>query len=341
MYIRSYSILLAAIYLLSSCRKDQTDDDSSPINVSQDQWLVVNEGNFQWGNASLTLASIDGETNQNNAFQSVNNRPLGDVAQSVTQMGDTLCVVVNNSARVELINASDLTALGSIAGFTSPRFWVDLGGGKAVVSNMWSGGLDWVDLSTMQITDNTSLTGWSNQMITIDQKLYVENVWSNYLYQIDINTHQILDSLQTAWGSAGLAIEDGLLYQMCNGPDANRQPTLYQIDPATFTLQAQWEMPSKRTVADLQVVGAHQFAWLQSGVKFFDVEELQFDSLELSDGVVPYAMDYDPVQDWLIVTDAKDYMQSGTVHFYELNGLEKGSFTAGIIPAQVHRLLAP
>ena len=72
--------------------------------------IVVNEGQFGAGTASLTGILKSGEVEEN-IFQRVNNRPIGDVAQSMARIGSNLYVPLNNSNKLEIFDAVTLQSV--------------------------------------------------------------------------------------------------------------------------------------------------------------------------------------------------------------------------------------
>ena len=84
-------IIILTLLILFSCKKDELGPQciSCPkgsITSQNADVLIINEGNFGWGNGSLSLykPSLKAVTNQ--IYRSANsNTPLGDVVQSAYQ----------------------------------------------------------------------------------------------------------------------------------------------------------------------------------------------------------------------------------------------------------------
>ncbi|TSA18494.1 YncE family protein, partial [bacterium] len=51
--------------------------------------------------------------------------------------------------------------------------------------------------------------------------------------------------------------------------------------------------------------------------------------------VAGYGLAYDDATDRLYVTDAKDYTQPGDVYVFDVDGLQKAKFQAGVIPGAI------
>ena len=87
--------------LLFSCKPEPTPTPVDPSDTIQPVNLkgvfVLNEGNFQFSNASLSFYDPEADTVANNLFYKANNAPIGDVGQSLALSEEKLYIVVNNS----------------------------------------------------------------------------------------------------------------------------------------------------------------------------------------------------------------------------------------------------
>src|SRR5690554_6465371 len=95
-------ILISSIFIFS-CMKD----DFRPIsefNTNSRAVFIVCEGNFMYGNASLSYYSPLQKKIENTIFIRANGIPLGDVAQSLTIYDKTAWIIVNNSGKVYAID---------------------------------------------------------------------------------------------------------------------------------------------------------------------------------------------------------------------------------------------
>src|SRR5690606_5285819 len=108
-------------------------------------------------------------------FQSVNNRPLGDVAQSMCIVGERGLIVMNGSARVEVIDAKTAVSLGTINGLSSPRYMVARNNSIAYLTDWVSNSVKVIDASQNAITNSISVGKGPEGLTISDDKLFVCN----------------------------------------------------------------------------------------------------------------------------------------------------------------------
>ena len=141
--------------------------------------LIVNEGAFSGGSGTLDYYDRSEDVLLRNVYASENDdQAIGSVLQSVTIIDDNAYLIVNNSAKIEVVDATTMKYKNTINGVFSPRYMADLGNGMAVVSE-WgldgvSGQIKLVDLSSMMVTDSVTVSG-PEQILVANDKVYVAN----------------------------------------------------------------------------------------------------------------------------------------------------------------------
>src|SRR5690606_28718968 len=133
--------LFVAISLVA-CSNDHKTVTEQPANYSTG-YLVTNEGNFHSNNADITYINANFTDSQNQIFRNVNNRALGDVAQSITQNANYVFVVMNNSNTIEVVNKNTFESVATIseninqpryATITDNKLWVTNAGNNTISS---------------------------------------------------------------------------------------------------------------------------------------------------------------------------------------------------------------
>ena len=88
---------------------------SEEFNTSGEGLFIMNEGNFQYGNASLSYYNPATKEIQNEVFYRANAMKLGDVAQSMVVRGNVGWLVVNNSHVVFAIVRTAASSVSSVS----------------------------------------------------------------------------------------------------------------------------------------------------------------------------------------------------------------------------------
>ncbi|MDE7304996.1 MAG: glutaminyl-peptide cyclotransferase [Alistipes sp.] len=339
------TVLLLA--LLAGCMK--WDYGTTEDLAAQGAGLfIANEGNFQYGNA--TLSFYDPETRQveNEIFRRVNGFKLGDVAQSMTVRGGTGWIVVNNSHVIFAIDLDTFKEVGRITDLTSPRYIHFLSDEKAYVTQLWDNRIFIVDPKRYEITgyiecpDMTMESGSTEQMVQRGKYVYV-NCWSyqNRILKIDTETDTVVGQLTVGIQPTSLALDrNGKLWTLTDGgyegsPYGHETPALYCIDAETFTIEKEFRFAFGDAPSEIQLNGpGDTLYWINDDIWRMDVEADRVPVrpfVEYS-GTIYYGLTVDPVRGDVYVADAIDYQQPGIVYRYSPEGELLDSFYAGIIP---------
>ena len=176
------TLCIAITLLCSSCMKWEYGQ-SEEFNTSGEGLFIMNEGNFQYGNASLSYYNPATKEIQNEVFYRANAMKLGDVAQSMVVRDNVGWLVVNNSHVVFAIDLSTFKEIGRITNLTSPRYIHFISDEKAYISQIWDNRIFIVNPKRFEVTgyiecpNMTMESGSTEQMVQQGKYVYV-NCWS-------------------------------------------------------------------------------------------------------------------------------------------------------------------
>ncbi len=213
---------LVFIFCSTSCSKDpvreKTIEDSDTTGITagyNDGIFVINEGNYNWGNASVTY--LDNKTNKavQSVFRKSNGRGLGDVAQSMKIIGNLGYIVVNNSNYIEVVSVKDFKSVKSIQGLFYPRYLEVIDSNKAYVTNLQNN-ISVIDLQNNSVSGSIKTSTWTENLVLYEKHMLVASIgdFSKPSFQrkaqilkIDIQTDSIVDSLATGKEPIGIVID--------------------------------------------------------------------------------------------------------------------------------------
>lgn len=337
-------IFAAVILLVQACMKDNEWVSRHQENILLPKGVfILNEGNFMYGNSSLSFYDPINRTIKNDLFYNVNGLPLGDVGQSMIMRGSKGYIVVNNSGKIYIIDSNTGKYTGKITGLTSPRYIYFVSNEKAYITDLYAGQIKIFNPETNIITDSVITTGHpsTEQMAQVGSLVFV-TCWSydNTVLVINTETDSIIKEIRTGKQPGGI-VKDKLnkIWVLSDGgwgkPGNNLTPYLQKIDPATFNIELTLELPAGVTPPRLAINGTGDTLTFQSkGIWKMPVnsDKLPETPLIPSNNRLFYALGIDPASSEIYFSDAIDYSQRGIVYRYSAQAARIDSFKTGIIP---------
>ena len=341
------SLFCAALFL-TGCMEWDYGNISEEFDAKGNGLFICNEGNFQYGNA--TLSYYDPETNevQNEVFFRANGMRLGDVAQSMSIYDNKGWIVVNNSHVIFAIDLNTFKEVGRIEDLTSPRYIHFLSDEKAYVTQLWDNRIFIVNPKKYEITgyiqvpDMTMESGSTEQMVQYGKYVYC-NCWSyqNRIIKIDTETDKVVDQLTVGIQPTSLVLDkNDKMWTITDGgyegsPYGYETPSLYKIDAATFTVEKQWNFKLGDAPSELQLNGERdKLYWINDDIWCMDVTANRVPVrpfLEYRETKY-YGLTVNPVNGEVYVADAIDYQQQGMIYRYSPEGKLIDEFYVGVTP---------
>lgn len=346
--LRILMIPAAALLLLpAGCMKwdyGSTED----FSATGDGLFIINEGNFQYGNATLSYYDPENKTVENEVFYRANGMKLGDVAQSMVIRDGIGWLIVNNSHVIFAIDTETFREVGRITDLTSPRYILFLSDEKAYVTQLWDNRIFIVNPKKYEITgyiqcpDMTMETGSTEQMVRYGKYVYV-NCWSyqNRILKIDTETESVVGQLTVGIQPTSLVMDkNNKLWTITDGgyegsPYGHEAPSLYRIDAETFTIEKQFTFQFGDWPSEVQLNGTGDMLyWLNNDVWAMpvDADRVPVRPFLPYNGTLYYGLTVNPHNGDVYVADAIDYQQKGIVYRYSSEGKLLDSFYVGIIP---------
>ncbi len=336
-----YCVLFPSIFI--SCKKDTPPVVTNPDITSDHGVFIVNEGNYQWSNASVTYYNFNDGKYAEDVFDDVNHRPLGDVAQSIRVIGEKAYIVLNNSNKIEIVNTKTFASLGVISGFTSPRYLLPINSTKAYVSDLYSNRISIVDLNNNTITGSIPCHGSSEEMLQINSTVVVTNTRTNYLYLINSDIDAIVDSIQLGFASNSLALDkNGKLWVMCVGDATNSiKASIHRVDVSTKTVEQSFQLNLSLDIWDKLRINATKdtLYYMCKGIFQMPISSATSPIATFipQNTKLFHSIAINPFNNTIFVADAIDYVQKGKVYYYSSSsGALLGTINTGVIPTDFY-----
>ena len=334
--------------VFSSCMKWDYREVQEDFEAKGKGLYIICEGNFQYGNATLSYYDPQTKEVQNEIFYKVNGMRLGDVAQSMTIYDNKGWIVVNNSHVIFAIDPESCKEMGRIENLTSPRYIHFINDEKAYVTQLWDNRIFIVNPKTYSVTGYIeipgmeSFSGSTEQMVQLGEFVFC-NCWSyqNKLIKIDTNADKVVGELEIGIQPNSLVIDkQHRIWTITEGgyegsPYGYETPVLYCIDPETFSVLKTFDFKLGNSPSEIQINGnGDTLFWINDDIwsmpitadKLPTVPFLEFQNTKY------YGLTVDPWNDDVYVADAIDYTQQGMIYRFSKFGELIDRFYVGVTP---------
>ncbi|RWX01044.1 YncE family protein [Flavobacterium cerinum] len=351
--MKLHKLLLTVIlgsFLFVSCSSDD-NNDSKPSGAYDNGVIVLNQGNFLKGNASISFLSNSFVT-ENNIFSTVNNGAvLGDTGQDIGFKGDLAYIVLNVSNKIEIVNRYTFAKVATISnGLVNPRY-IAFHNDKAYVTNWGDGNIktdDYVaviDLKTNTVTGTIPVVEGPERIIEENGKLYVAHAggfgYGNTITVIKTANNTIETTITVGDVPNSIETENGKLYVLTSGKSefsGSESAGKFHIitlndNKVTTTLDfTGLTHPSNLVIEDNRI-----YYTLNNDVYTMTLAPSVLPATSLfsttaqgvKNGINCFAVE----DSRIYVGDALDFNSNGKVYVYSLQGALQHSTTVGLIPA--------
>jgi hypothetical protein len=344
-------IFLALCGLFQGCMEE------NPLSISEvDLYgsrgvFIVNEGNYTYGNGSISYYDIESGKVINEIYATANGVPVGDVAYSMTIFDGKGYIVVNNSSCIHVVDANTLLHCGTIENLPSPRHILFIDDETALVSDLYARGISIINPKTLKVTGRIK-TGTKSSpyfqhstesFIKIGSKIYT-NCWSydSKLLVINSETLSLADSLDVGIQPLAMAKDRNNNIWVINDGGFAGNPIGYEI-PSLMRVNTSNNTVGLRLNFASQYDNVGQIATNRAGDTLYYIcnhlYAMHIDDIRLPETyLIPRngrnfrALAVDPFTGDIYLSDAADYMSEGTVYRFKSNGIPIDTIDVGIIP---------
>ena len=363
--------LLFTMLLFTACREDDEIFIPESINVSSPEFTsitgfyLLNEGNM--GSNKSTLDYYDYTTGvfTRNIYGYANPdvpKEMGDVGNDIAIYGNRLYAVINCSNKIEVMDVATAKRIGQIdipncryIKFHKGYAYITSYAGPVEINPDYQqiGYVAKVDTASLEVVDRC-LVGYQPDGIEImGDKIYVANSggyivpnYENTVSVIDIKSFEEIERIDVAVNlHYVMADNHGCLWISSRGDYYDIPSRLYCYDVRKKRMVTSLDVP----VSDMCIQGDSIYAvsagWSNVTSSYnvtYSIVDVNLKAKVtdnfITDGTdvkikMPYGIAVNPITKEIYVTDAKNYVNPGTLYCFDKDGILKWSVRTGDIPA--------
>ncbi|MDR2383913.1 MAG: YncE family protein [Prevotellaceae bacterium] len=364
---------LVMLACLSSCRKDGDEiipSTKTPVTEGNDGpikgFFLLNEGNMGSNKASLDYFNYETGEYHKNIFPERNPdvvNELGDVGNDIQIYGDKLYAVINCS---HLLEVMDVNTGKHIAAISIPNCrYIVFDKGYAYVSsyagpvlidpNARLGYVARIDTASLQVKDTCVVGYQPEEMVIIDKKLYVANSggyrapnYDNTVSVIDMESFKEIKKIVVGTNLHRLEADKyGNIYVTSRGDNKTIPSNTYILNTKNDMVTRILDLPASELCAAGDSIYVCSAEWNNNTAKntvSYAIINTQTQSVVsrnfITDGTdriieTPYGIAVNSETKEIYLTDAKDYVNPGTLYCFTPEGKKKWTVTTGDIPAHI------
>lgn len=325
-------VLLGALpFILSQCMEP---DDTPMVPGTEGIW-VVNEGVFNQGNGTIGFLDPDYQY-FDKMYEGTNGFPAGDVVQHLLPYKNFLYMVVNNSGKVEKLDADHLKSKASANYFLSPRkicIWDDT---TAFVTDLYKNVIYCINPADLSLKKEIVCPGWTESIERVGDKLWIINITNEKLLGFSPLSGVFTDSLKLPKSPGDMCVDkENKIWVFCGG-DSLTGSRLLRINPDNLQKETDLASSVVKEFVPRMVINKDkdELYLLHSGVY----------KVRINDQIMPSSRIIGPGENTyygigingrngdILLSEVRDFSSASRIVVYDRNGLLKvPHFTGGLI----------
>lgn len=333
-------------------------------------FYLVNEGNM--GSNKCTLDYFDYFTGlyARNLYAEKNPnvvKELGDVGNDIGIYGSKLYVVVNCSHKVEVLDARSGVRLGQVdipncryVRFHRGHAYVSSYVGPVLIdANAPKGAVYEVDTATLAVTRKVTVGYQPEEMEVVDDYMYVANSggYRAPAYDNTVSVIQMVDLKQVQQIPVAINLHRlkkdryKKIWVTSRGDYQTRPSRLFVLDKKPGFNQMEVTDTIPVACSNMAIFGDSLYYYATEWNNYTASNTISYGIIDIrtkqvvstnfiTDGTereitIPYGIAIHPETGEIFVTDAKNYVSSGTLYCFDRQGRKKWSVRTGDIPAHI------
>ena len=333
-------------------------------------FYLLNEGNMGSNKSSLDYYDYETGLYARNTYAEKNPwviKELGDVGNDIAIYGSKLYVVMNCSHKVEImdaktgirINQVDIPNCRYIRFYKGDAYVSSYVGPVLIDPDAPKGAVYKIDTLTFKIKDKVSVGYQPEEMEIVDDYMYIANSGGYRAPEYDntVSVVQMVDFKQVQQIPVGINLHRlkkdkyNRLWVTSRGDYMSRPSRLYLMEKKPGF--------NRMEVTDTFPVACSNMAFYGDSLYYYATEWNNYSAENIisygiidlktkqivssnfikdnteSEITIPYGIAIHPETGDIFITDAKNYVSSGSLHCYSISGVKKWSVRTGDIPAHI------
>jgi YVTN family beta-propeller protein len=334
---QTIAALLTCTLIFSSCKKTEQPIPAQAQNAPTVGAFILSEGGFGANNTKLSFYNFASNSITGDYFAQQNpsiSTGLGDTGNDMIQFGSKLYIVVNNSSKVTVLNASNGTFIKNIDFGTALPRYVTFARSKIYVT-AYDNKVSVIDTSSLNIIKKINVGPNPEGLAATANYLYVANsggfntVPDSTVSVIDLNTETEIRKIKVGVNPNKVQVNKaGNILVSAYGNFGNIPASLSFIDASVNT--ASINLGPNFAYSNVRVAGDFAYLYNNYGSSNIVVYNTALNQIVrnnfITDGTTiqtTYAVNVDPVTADVYIGDARNYVSTGRVSCYTSAGVRK------------------
>lgn len=324
-------------------------EESTKTENYNNDFLILNEGGFNYGNATISAYNESTKSIKNNIFEKQNHYKLGDIVQSINTQDELSYICVNNSQKIEVVNSKTFERKRTITGFSSPRYIAFINETDVIISDLYENSIQVINIETACILGKINTKGWTEEIFKSGDNFWaIERnsigVADKFANLILLNTTDFSISKRIAIPVEPNSIiqdhEENLWILSSGFEAANKVPQLIKFNTQTESIEKSFSFSDfENTAQNLCFSTTENALYFNRASAIYKMlptdSELVTNPIFSSAAQLIYGLDIQPSSKELYICDAVDYVSNGKVFRYSNSGNLLDEFSVGVLPSKL------
>lgn len=327
--------VLILLVLAQACT--ETDDTPPVVEVSPSDVLVLNEGLFRRGNATISGYDAGASTTLGTVYDPSSNAAGGlDILQSATLLGDTIVLVANNSNALVLLQKDNLEEIDRFEALGSPRYLTRMRNGQLLVTDLYANSLLVLD-SDFSVAQIIRHEGHAEASIPFQDGALFVSPGRKSIFYYNALLGEVVDSLVVPFRANAILGLDNDRIAVCGGILEQGEAgglSIVNWGDKSVDLTLSFSESESSLYPRLAKSNNRLFC-LQRDLLSLPLDDLIENRLELVSLLRfadPYGLGVDPINNDIYITDAKNGLSLGEVVRFDAAITAIDSFEVGVFP---------